>query len=105
MDRSVRTDLSEAHREQAVEKRIAGVCGLKAWKRAQISPRIVAHARKRHVDQRAIVCLQRHAQIEVQYAVGPGRHPVAAGNYDTSKALAGERSPDDRIDREIAVRR
>src|SRR5207247_9920295 len=54
VNRPVRTDLSYAHGEQAIEERVLRRGGLEARQRAQVVVRVVAHARERHVDQRAV---------------------------------------------------
>jgi len=55
--------LANAHGEKAIEERILWRGGLEAGQRAEIVARVVAHAGECHLDQRAVVRLERHPKI------------------------------------------
>ena len=66
------------HGEQTIEECVLWRGGLEARQRAKVVIRVVAHAGERHVNQGAVIRLERHPQIEVERSVGPRGHPVAA---------------------------
>src|SRR4029453_10949203 len=104
VNRPVGVKLSNAHGEEAIEELILGRGGLEAGQRAEIVVRVVAHAGKRQVDQRAVVGLERRPKIELERSIGSRGHPIsAAAEYRPAEALAFEGPARNRKDREYAV--
>src|SRR3977135_2373663 len=87
-----------AHCEQAIEERVLRRGGLEAQQRAEIVVRVVAHASECHRDQRPVVGLERHTEIELARSVGGRRHPIGAAEHGSAQALAFQRSPRARKD-------
>src|SRR6185436_20784090 len=78
VNRPLGANLSDADREQTIDERVL-LCGrLEPWHRAEIVVRVVAHAGERHVNQAAVVSLERDAQVESEGSVAPSGDPVAA---------------------------
>src|SRR5579862_3237913 len=66
--RSIRSNLADADGDQPVEERVLRRGGLEARHRSEIAVRVVSDAAERHVNQRAVVGLQRDAQVELEDA-------------------------------------
>src|SRR5437773_6808818 len=92
-----------AHCEQAIEERVLRRGGLEARQRAEIVVRVVAHASECHMDQRPVVGLERHTEIELARSIGGGGHPVRAAEDDAAQALSFKRPTRNREDRERAM--
>src|SRR5580765_6162065 len=104
--RSVGTDFSKTHGEQPIEEVVLWSGGLESRQRAQVLSRVVADTGERQIDQGAVVCLERRAKIEFQYAVSGRRRPVGASGEDfATKPVAFERTAEDGKDEEAAARR
>src|ERR1700704_1217490 len=78
VNRPLRTDLPYAYSEQTIEERVLRRGGLEARQCAKIVVRVIAHAGKCHVDQGAVIRLERHPHIEIEGPIGLGRDTVAA---------------------------
>src|SRR5438093_9035040 len=106
MNRALGAKLRAADGKETIEESVLRRGGLKTWHRTEVVVRIVAHAGKRHVNQLAVVGLERDPQIERERSVLVSGHPVAtAGEHLAAEALAFERAAGDREDRERALRR
>src|SRR6266853_5329531 len=105
VNRRVSVRLPHSHREQAIEERVLRRGCLEAGQRAEIVVRIVEHASECHVDQRAVVGLERHSEIELARTIGGRGHPIGAAEDDSAQALAFKRPTRNRKDRERAMRR
>src|SRR5207248_11398266 len=98
--------LRAADGKKLIEEGVLRRGGLKTWHRTEVVVRIVAHAGKRHVNQFAVVGLERDPQIERERSVLVSGNPVAAASeHLAAEALAFERAAGDREDRERALRR
>src|SRR3954469_5541813 len=75
VNRPVPVTLSRTHSEQAIEERVLRRRSLEAGHRSEVVVRVVAHAGECHVDQRAVVGLEREPEIELERAVGVRGHP------------------------------
>src|SRR5262245_45415207 len=64
VNRPIGANLPHADGEQTVEERVLGRRRFETWRCAQIAVRVIAHPPERHVNQRAVVSLERDAQIE-----------------------------------------
>src|SRR6202049_3044199 len=93
-----------AHCEQAVEECVLRRGRLEARQGTEIVVRVVAHASERHVDQRVVVGLERHPEIELARSIGASGHPVGAAEDDAAQALAFKGPTGNRKDREHAMR-
>src|SRR4051794_25335890 len=72
VNRPVGGDLARPHGEQPVQGGISGVSRLKPWQRPKIGTArrlVIADALERHVNEGAVVDLQRYAQVELENAV------------------------------------
>src|SRR5438046_6549627 len=103
MNRPVSVAFPNTHREEAIEERVLWGGSLEAWQRAEIVVRVVAHASECHMDQRAVVGLERHPEIELARSIGGRGHPIGAAEDDSAQALAFKRPTRNRKDREPAV--
>src|SRR5262245_6446090 len=105
MNRALRANLPDADCKETIEKRVLRRGGLEAGRRTKIAVRVVAHAGERHMNEAAVVGLERDSQVERKGAVGAGCDLVAAaGEHLAAEALAFERSASDREDGERALR-
>ena len=121
VDRSARAAISGRESDQSVQERILGrarfeprrgpkvvrgrVDGLTTRKRGQHFRRAVTEAEGRHVNQGAVVSLERDAQIELENAVGPQEGPVTSPRQDlAAQSRAFERAARDRRYRACSVR-
>src|SRR5205085_2794457 len=105
VNRAVSVTLPDTHREQPIEERVLRRGSLEAGQRAEIVVRVIAHASECHVNQRAVVGLERHSEIELaRSTVGRG-HPIGAPEDDSTQALAFKGSTRNRKNREHAMRR
>src|SRR5258706_16122322 len=94
----------EARRGANVEER--GVAGPPRREALQDFGRAVAVAEVAHVDERAVVGLERVARVELGYAVGADHLPVgAAGQHASGELLAAEAAAGDGNDAPPAERR
>src|SRR5258706_8980420 len=72
-------NLPGAHREKPVQEGILWFGSLKAWERPKVRSSwrgVVTDSLERHVDEGAVVGLQRDAQIQLQDVVWAFDHPV-----------------------------
>src|ERR1700681_2633677 len=104
VDRPVSMTFPDTHRQQAIEERVLRRGRLEARQRAKIVVRVVAHASECHMDQRAVVGLERHPEIELARSIGGRGHPVGAAEDDAAQALAFKGPTGNRKDREHAMR-
>src|SRR5260370_39151174 len=106
MNRAVSANLSRADGKDTIEERVSRRGGLETRHRPEIVVRVDAHAGERHLNQVAVVGLERDPQIEREGSVLVRCNPVAAaGEHLAAKARAFERAAGDREDRERALRR
>src|SRR6266850_6765126 len=91
VNRPVSMTLPNTHREQAIEERVLRRGSLEAGQRAEIVVRVIAHASECHVDQRAVVGLERQPEIELERSIGGCGHPIGAAEDDSAQALAFKR--------------
>src|SRR5580658_297761 len=104
VDRPVSVTFPDTHREQAIEERVLRRGRLEARQGTEIVVRVVAHASERHVDQRVVVGLECHPEIELARSIGASGHPVGAAEDDAAQALAFKGPTGNRKDREHAMR-
>src|SRR5882724_8082218 len=105
VSRPVPVTFPNAHGEQAIEERVLRRSGLEARQRAEIVVRVVAHASECHVNERAVVGLERDLEIELAGSIGGLGHPISAAEDSSSQALPFKRPARNRKDREHAMRR
>src|SRR4051812_35557785 len=91
VNRPVPVTLSRTHSEQAIEERVLRRRRLEPGQRPEVVVRVVAHAGECHVDQRAVVGLEREPEIELQRAVGVRGHPIGAAEDAAAQAFAFKR--------------
>src|ERR1700719_1658733 len=104
VDWPVSVTFPDTHREQAIEERVLRRGRLEARQGTEIVARVVAHASECHMDQRAVIGLERHPEIELARSIRGRGHPVGAAEDDSAHALAFKRSTRDRKDGEVAMR-
>ena len=69
VNRSVRTDLPDAHSEQTIQELVLRCRRLEARQRAKVVMCVIAQTAERHVDQGAVIGFERDAQIELPCVV------------------------------------
>ena len=85
MNRPVSVRLPNTHREQPIEERVLRRGGFEAGQRTEIVVRVVAHASECHVDQCAVVGLERQPEIELERSIGG--HRVLLNGKDVSARI------------------
>src|SRR5439155_10462310 len=95
VNRSAGANLPGAQGEQPVQKGIFRVGSFEARQRPNIGSswrRVIADAHERHVNEGAVVGLQRDAQVELENAVCAFDHPiVAAGEHLAAQPVTVKR--------------
>lgn len=87
MNRPVRTDLPGADGEQPVQEGVSGFGSLEARQRTKVGSSwrsVVTDALERHVDEGAVVGLERDAEVELDDAVGASDRPIIAARQSST---------------------
>src|SRR5882762_3937087 len=74
--RSVRASFTNTDSDDAIQEGVWFRRGLESRQRSKVG--VMPQPLKRHVDQCMVVCLQRNAQVQLQYAVGAQQQPVTS---------------------------
>src|SRR5262249_15592377 len=94
VNRTVGTNLSRSNGEEPVQERVFRRGSLETWQRAKVGSSccsVVTDALERHVDECAVVGLERHAQVEFENAIRASDRPVIATcQYPAAQPVAVE---------------
>src|SRR5258706_15950180 len=97
----VRRGFESRHGSKVV---VGGIDDLSTAEGGDYVGRTMAHALKRHVNQRMVVCLQRDAQVKLENTVGAQQQPVTSARQNfAAKSRAFKVAATDRHDTPNAV--